>query len=88
MSNIHLPAFSGLHFILEPTADARPEPNDIIDDLNGEQETIPDLTPDDAALSETLLSQWKTSVTGASKGITEKTDAEYRRFDRLLVPKT
>jgi hypothetical protein len=85
MSNIHFSSFAGLHSVLDLlTPDARPAPNNIIDDLNGEQETIPDLTPDDVAPSETLLSQWKTSVNGASKGITEKTDTEYRRFDRLL----
>lgn len=87
MSNIHVSTFAGLRSVLELTADARPAPNDIIDDLNGEQETIPDLTLDDVAPSETLLSQWKTSVIGASKGITEKTDTEYRRFDRLLSKK-
>ena len=80
MSNILVPAFAGLRSVLESTSGV---PDDIIDDINGERETIPDLTPLDDATpsdSDSLISQWKTSVTGASKGVTEKTDAEYRRY--------
>jgi hypothetical protein len=87
MPTIHIPAFAGLHSVLNSTPDGRPERDDIIDDINGEQETLPDLTPDDATPSDsdTLISQWRTSVTGASKGVTEKTDAEYRRSDALML---
>ena len=90
MPTIHIPAFAGLHSVLNSTSDGRPEPDDIIDDINGEQETLPDLTPDDATPSDsdTLISQWRTSVTGASKGVTEKTDAEYRRSDALMLTRT
>ena len=88
MLTIHIPAFAGLHSVLNSTSDGslRPEPDDITDDINGERETLPDLTPDDAPLdSDALISQWRTSVTGASKGVTEKTDAEYRRSDALML---
>ena len=90
MPTIHIPAFAGLHSVLNSTSDGRPEPDDIIDDINGKQETLPDLTPDDATPSDsdTLISQWRTSVTGASKGVTEKTDAEYRRSDALMLTQT
>ena len=77
MSNILVPAFAGLRSVLESTSGV---PDDIIDDINGERETIPDLTPlDDATPSDSDLLM-KTSVTGPSKGVTEKTDAEYRRY--------
>lgn len=69
-------SFSGLNLTLLPGNDwERPDPFEIEDDLDGEQETLlnepdPKLDADLSVLEETLA--------GASKGVTEKTDSEYR----------
>ena len=57
-------------------------PNDeaIDDDLEGEQETLPELTPADRLPPVAdKISRWRKSITGASKGITDKTDGDYQR---------
>lgn len=68
--------FPGVHSILN-SAD-RPRNEDVADDVEGEKETLPDLT---AADSQPLdgISQWRESVTGASKGISNKTNGDYQR---------
>jgi len=78
------PAFAGLHKVLN-TGSELPCREDIDDDIEGEQETIPDLHAEDLEASEeddkeaNLVSQWRESITGASKGVTDKTDGEYQR---------
>jgi len=79
------PAFAGLHNLFTAASELRRE--DVDDDIEGEQETIPDLHTDDlAATGEEgdcdLVSQWRESITGASKGVTDKTDGEYQRSVR------
>ena len=62
-------------------------PNDeaIDDDLEGEQETLPELTPADRLppVSDGI-SRWRKSITGASKGITDKTDGDYQRYSKAI----
>jgi len=62
----------------------KPLEEDINDDLEGERETIPNLTADDLEdLNEKnpgpFASNWRASIASASKGVTEKTDSEYQR---------
>jgi len=83
------PAFAGLYNLLHSASEASP-PEDIEDDIEGEQETLPDLWPEDIEAFEDdqherdLISQWRESITGASKGVTEKTDGEYQRYAKEL----
>lgn len=51
-------------------------------DMEGEQETLPDLTSGDFSVSETEdfdVSQWKKTVDGASKSVTDDTERGYIR---------
>jgi hypothetical protein len=62
----------------------RPLEEDVNDDLEGERETIPNLTADDLNdLNDKnpgpFASAWRASIASASKGVTEKTDSEYQR---------
>ena len=62
-------------------------PNDeaIDDDLEGEQETLPELTPaDNLPPVPDKISRWRKSITGASKGITDKTDGDYQRYFKAI----
>ncbi len=78
------PAFAGLHKLLNTTSEL-PCREDVDDDIEGEQETIPDLHAEDLEATEEadkegdLVSQWRESIMGASKGVTDKTDGEYQR---------
>ena len=85
MSNVHGPAFAGLLAILNPTNTPNLQ-QDVVDDMEGEQETLPDLTADDFDLAQdnseaanSVVSQWRDSITGASKRVTEKTHSEYQK---------
>ena len=73
-------AFSDAHITHE---------EDIQADLEGEQETLPDLAEDDftsvPANNNTpdqpaILLEWKKTVTGASKGVADKTENDYLRY--------
>jgi len=83
------PAFAGLYNLLHNTSEASP-PEDIEDDIEGEQETLPDLQPEGIEAFEdnqhecNLISQWQESITGASKGVMEKTDGKYQRYVKEL----
>lgn len=76
--NTVFPAFRSL-------LDNAETPNDeaIDDDLEGEQETLPELTAADRLppVSDGI-SRWRKSITGASKGITDKTDGDYQRYSK------
>ena len=82
MSNIHGPAFAGLLTVLNPTGTSNLA-HDIVDDMEGEQETLPNLTADDfdddGKAINAVVSQWRDSVTSASKRVTEKTHFEYQK---------
>ena len=83
MSNVHGPAFAGLLTVLNPTGNTSNLAHDIADDMEGEQETLPNLTvndvEDDDKAVNAVVSQWRDSVTGASKRVTEKTHSEYQK---------
>ena len=73
-------AFSDAHITHE---------EDIQADLEGEQETLPDLAEDDftsvPANDDTpdqpaILPEWKKTVTSASKGVADKTENDYLRY--------
>ena len=86
--------FSGhICAVLASQPSEKPLEEDINDDLDGEQETLPPLTTDN--LQEAIegidpspgpyAATWRASVASASKGITKKTDSEYQRWVTLLL---
>jgi hypothetical protein len=82
MPPLHGSAFKGIHNLLTDKS-LRPHQEDIDDDLEGEKETLAELTHDEIAAererTKVFSSQWRESVNEASKGVTEKTDAGYQR---------
>jgi len=81
MPQIQHPSFKGIHDLLTDES-TRPHQEDIDDDLEGEQETLAELTNEELAAERTkrLSQQWRDSVNEASKGVTDKTNASYQRF--------
>lgn len=78
------PDFSGhIRALLSKQSGDKPLQEDIDDDIEGEKETIPNLTEDDLQQLDQnpgpFAANWRTSITSASKGVTEKTDSEYQR---------
>jgi hypothetical protein len=87
------PVIPGLEFVFNSET-AHPfdqlQEDDIADDIAGEQETIPDLSaedfnpPDesegDIVSGHGQAAAWTKTVAGASKGVSDKTDSEYRRY--------
>lgn len=77
--------FSGrIRALLAQQPGERPLEEEVNDDLEGERETIPDLTTDDVedfnnSAPGPFASTWRASIISASKGVTEKTDSEYQR---------
>jgi len=84
---------SGLEFVLDTEAAHPPDQlqdDDIADDIAGEQETIPELSAEDfqppdenegdvvSGLGQAAT--WTKTVAGTSKGVSNKTDSEYRRY--------
>ncbi|KAF8907240.1 hypothetical protein CPB84DRAFT_293072 [Gymnopilus junonius] len=64
----------------------RPHEEDIENDMDGEKETIPDLSSGDSQPSENpTVFLWRKTITGASKGVSEKTDSEYQRLVNQCV---
>ena len=82
MPPLHGSAFKGIHDLLTDESQ-RPHQEDIDDDLEGEKETLAELTKDEITAererTKRLSSQWRESVNEASKGVTERTDASYQR---------
>lgn len=90
------PVIPGLEFVFNSDA-AHPsdqlQKDDIADDIAGEQETIPDLLaedfdpPDekegDIVSGHGQAAAWTKTVAGASKGVSDKTDSDYRRYVRF-----
>ena len=77
--------FSGqIRALLANQPGEKPLQEEIDDDIEGEKETIPNLTEDDLQQQDErpgpFVESWRASVTNASKGVTEKTDNEYQRF--------
>jgi hypothetical protein len=68
------PQLEGLFQIVNPAdSSEKPEELEVIDDLEGEQQTM--LNSD-----EEHISQLQDSILQVSKGVTEGTDASYQRF--------
>jgi hypothetical protein len=86
MPPLHGSHFKGIHDLLTDKSQ-RPHQEDIDEDLEGEKETLAELTNDEMAVererTKRLSSQWRESVNEASKGVTEGTDAGYQRFFTL-----
>ena len=60
--------------------DDRITEEEIDEDLEGEQGTIPDLVAADLEPeNREFMKKWKASVFGASRGVTDKTEAEYQQ---------
>ena len=76
-------AFNGINNLLTDESQKLHQ-EDIDDDLEGEKETLAELTNDEITAererTKKLSSQWRESVNEASKGVTERTDASYQRF--------
>lgn len=81
MPQLQHPEFRGIHDLLSDES-SRPHQEDIDDDLEGEQETLAELTNEELAAErmKRLFPQWRNSVTEASKGVTEETNNSYQRF--------
>jgi len=92
------PVIPGLEFVFNSEAAHPPDQlqeDDIADDIAGEQETIPELSaedfnpPDenegDIVSGHGKAAAWTKTVAGASKGVSDKTDSEYRRYDQNLA---
>lgn len=79
--------FSGhIRAILAKQPGEKPRQEDIEDDIEGEKETIPNLTEDDLRHPNEedqdtgpFTATWRASIASASKGVTDKTDSEYQR---------
>ena len=82
MPPLHASVFKDIHNLLTDESQ-RLHQEDIDDDLEGEKETLAELTSDEitAERERTMRfsSQWRESVNDASKGVTERTDASYQR---------
>jgi hypothetical protein len=68
------PRFAGLLQAIDPVGDFRPDRGQILDDIEGEQETVPE-----DGLNTNDVSDLLQTVTRLSKGVCNKTDQEYRR---------
>lgn len=83
--------FSGhIRALLAKQPGEKPLQEEIDDDIEGEKETIPNLTEDDLQQPEDqnpglFAVNWRASITNASKGVTEKTDSEYQRSVILIA---
>lgn len=72
------PNYKGLFDVLNPVnPEAKPAPGEIEDDIEGEQETIPESTA--FALPDLLK-----TLAEASKGVSDKTDREYLKYVYLF----
>lgn len=91
MSGVTAPEFAGIHRAINPPDSeewAQPLPGEVDDDRDGEQETFPDKEPsieDPEAMvideaNQDQMAELQSSLLNASKGVTEGTDAEYRRY--------
>jgi hypothetical protein len=78
ISGLQHSTFRGVHELLTNESE-RPHQEDIDDDLEGEKETLAELTSDEIT-TERMKRQWRESVGEASKGVTEKTNDGYQRF--------
>ena len=87
MPEITSPQFSGVLGAIQPVNEwEKPQQVEIENDVEGERETLP-MAPGDLS-SEDIeklpagadVSQLQASLLDASKGVTDGTDAEYRRF--------
>lgn len=76
-------SFKGVHELLADES-KRPHQEDIDDDLEGEKETLAELTTDEIA-AERVKRQWRATVGEASKGVTEGTHDGYQRLGKQCV---
>jgi hypothetical protein len=78
-------AFAGIPHATEFGRRGEIEENDIAMDMEDEQGTVPDLSTEDLIEVDDgggligLPPQWSTTITGASKAVSERTDKEYQR---------
>jgi hypothetical protein len=77
MSVINSPAFAGIHQAMK-LAHTGQASDEVQDDMDGEQEGLPDVMPEDLAITAELESLQST-ILNASKGVTELTDKQYHR---------
>jgi hypothetical protein len=67
---------SGLYLALNEDV---PDKEDIDDDIEGEQGTLPDLEDDDLNNAYTRVSPWRDNIGSVCKGVLDSTDGEYQR---------
>lgn len=83
----HTGLYAGLEAVLQHSTSQdhldQYEQDYIQADMEGEQETLPDLTPADFSMTDadetSVLSQWKRTVNGASKSVADNTERGYLR---------
>lgn len=79
------PRFAGLLQAIDPVGNLRPDRGQILDDIEGEQETV----PEDGQVDTNNVSDLLQTVTQLSNGVCHKTDQEYKRliaqFEFFLV---
>jgi len=85
-SNLQSPAYAGLHAAVKLSQYEDHEA--IAYDLAGAQESVPDLPdfPHEAEDEDEdeVDSLWREAVSGASKGITDRTEKEYARWAHFI----
>ena len=77
MSLINSPAFAGVHQAMK-LANVAQASDEVQDDMDGEQEGLPDVMPEDLAIT-TKIESLQSAILNASKGVTEDTDKQYHR---------
>lgn len=83
-----LPAgFNGLFAALNPTNEwEKPDEGEVRDDREGEAEALLLQEVDTETKSAAQLMQLQSTLMNASKGVTDGTDGEYRRYTFYLPP--
>jgi len=83
-SHLQSPAYAGLHAAVSLSQYEDHEA--IAYNLAGVQESVLDLPGllDEAEDEDEVDSQWREAVSGASKGITDRTEKEYARWAHLI----
>jgi len=82
--HLQSPAYAGLHAAVSLSQYEDHEA--IAYDLAGAQESVPDLPGflHEAEDEDEVDSQWREAVSGASKGITDRTEKEYARWAHFI----
>jgi len=91
MSTLSSQDFAGLAAVVND--DGSFQHDDIADDLEGERETLPDLSvadfeplEDSEGSASAMRSQWSQTIEGASKCVSDTTEKGYQRSVPFCIP--